>query len=95
MDSLSVDLIKLCANVLEIFGVFMMANAHLKIHGWLPKFRMLIGSMFGTKFSRKSVKASEYMPETRYTTLRGLAFIGVGFLANTGVFLYEMAMKSY
>ncbi len=72
-----------------------MANAHTKVNGLSAKIRVLIGALFKTKFSVRASDVAELMQESKFTTLRGLSFVGFGFIINTFAFIFEMFTKKY
>ena len=90
------DYISLVATVLEIIGVFLMANTYMRIGDTgLKKYvelaKGLMSALYKGKHSKSVDYASGWAQENTLSALQGVAFIAIGFIIQAGNIVYQIA----
>ncbi len=75
------DLLVLLGLILEIVGVFFMANGYTRgVRGVLGKARVLVSALWRGGIAREATRMLQLTAEDARSVLQGIAYIGLGFV---------------
>lgn len=75
------NVLNIIAASLELIGAVLLANHYLKIRARkIPK--VLLSALFGGKISKKAANLAQLADDNPVISLRGLAFLVLGFLVQ-------------
>lgn len=90
-EELITDAVIIIGATLEIVGVFLMSGAYLSASRTKNRLQILANALFRGAIARGAVDVSELNEVHKVKALQGLAFIGLGFLMQTGVLLWRFS----
>lgn len=79
------DALLIVGAVLEIVGVFLMSGAYLSATRLRDRLPILGNALVRGNTAKGAVEVSELNKTQKVSALQGLAFIGLGFILQTGV----------
>ena len=89
------DAIAIIGTCLEVIGVFLMSGAYMSAVRVTQKLKVLFVSLYRGRSAKGAVDLSGLNETQKVNALQGLAFIGLGFICQTGVMLWKFVASHF